>query len=106
MPLGRRQLFAYGRIAGDALEPALLALRDWQSRLMARHPGLRCGLYRRSDTFENDVTVMESYAIESPLPHDGIDAALLRHIDEEGRVLLRPWLRGTRHVEVFDALSA
>jgi hypothetical protein len=48
---------------------------------------------------------MESYAIESAQPHPGIDAALLAHIDQAGRVQLQRWLRGARHVEVFDALS-
>jgi hypothetical protein len=105
MPLGQRHLFIYWRVTGQDLPAALNALRDWQSSLVAQHPGLRCALYRRSDALEADATVMESYAIESAQPHPGIDAALLAHIDQEGRVPLQRWLRGARHVEVFDALS-
>jgi hypothetical protein len=52
----------------------------------------------------SETTLMESYAIESDLPHDGIDEALREHIDQAGRRHLTPWLRGARHVEVFDTL--
>ena len=44
MPLGKRQLFIYWRVAGSNLPVALNALRQWQAGLMAQQPGLRCGL--------------------------------------------------------------
>jgi hypothetical protein len=106
MPLGQRQLFIYWRVSHADLPAALAALREWHAGLIAQHPGLRCTLYRRTDGATADATVMESYAIDMPLPHAGIDEALQRHIDQCGRALLARWLRGTRHVEVFDALPA
>jgi hypothetical protein len=105
MPLGRRQLFIYWRVAGTDLPAALKALRDWQSGLVVRQPALRCALYQRSGMADAEATVMESYAIESAQPHPGIDEALRQHIDQAGQAQLRRWLRGARHVEVFDAVS-
>jgi hypothetical protein len=106
MALGQRQLFIYWRVASADLPAALTALREWQSDLVALHPELRCGLYRRSDGTQADATVMESYAIESAQPHPGVGEELLRHIRHDGDVRLKAWLRGARHVEVFDALPA
>ena len=106
MPLGQRQLFIYWRVAGSNLPAALNALRQWQAGLMAQQPGLRCGLYQRTGTAQADATVMESYAIDAALPHPGIDDALCRYIDQAGHAQLQHWLRGARHVEVFDALPA
>jgi hypothetical protein len=104
MPLGQRQLFIYWRVAAPGFHAALAALRSWQADLVAQQPGLRCSLYRRSDGAPAEVTVMESYAIESAQPHAGLDEALCRHIESAGNALLQPWLHGARHVEVFDAL--
>jgi hypothetical protein len=104
MPLGRRQLFVYWRVAPADLPSALEALREWQAGLVDNHPALRCGLYRRSDGAEAQATVMESYALESAGPHDGIDDTLHAYIVESGRNVLQRWLSGARHVEVFDAL--
>jgi hypothetical protein len=105
MALGQRQLFIYWRVADSDLPAALVALRDWQSRLIAHQPELRCGLYQRSGSLEEDAIVMETYAIESAQPHPGIDEALLRYIDRSGHAQLQRWLRSARHVEVFDALT-
>ena len=104
MPLGRRLLFVYWRVAPADLPSALEALREWQAGLVEIHPALRCGLYRRSDGAEAQATVMESYALESAGPHDGIDDTLHAYIDESGRSVLKRWLRGARHVEMFDTL--
>jgi hypothetical protein len=106
MPLGQRQLFIYWHVAGRDLPAALNALRDWRFGLLAQQPGLRCGLYQRVGTAQADATVMESYAIDAALPHPGIDDALCRYIDQAGHAQLQHWLRGARHVEVFDALPA
>ena len=106
MPLGKRQLFIYWRIAAADLPAALDALRGWQSDLLGRQPALRCGVYQRTGSGESELTVMESYALESALPHLGIDDTLHRFIDQAGQALLQPWLIGARHVEVFDALNA
>lgn len=106
MPLGQRQLFIYWRVAPRDLPTALHAVREWQAGLVVRHPTLHCAVYQRIDAAQADATVMESYAIESAQPHPGIESALIQHIDQDGQARLRPWLRGARHVEVFDALPA
>lgn len=105
MRLGQRQLFIYWRVAAADLPAALGALRDWQSALIAERPHLHCGLYRRTGTAEVEATVMETYALDSALPHPGIDEALRLHIERAGNALLQRWLRGARKVEVFDALN-
>lgn len=104
MPLGQRQLFIYWRVATDDLPAALKSLRDWQAGLVAQQPGLRCGLYQRNGSVRAELTVMETYALESAQPHAGIDESLCRLIDHDGHAQLQRWLRGPRHVEVFDAL--
>jgi hypothetical protein len=106
MPLGQRQLFIYWRVAAVDLPAALGTLRGWQAGLSAQQPGLRYALYQRIDGAQAEVTVMESYAIESAQPHAGLDEALCRYIESAGQAQLQPWLRGARHVEVFDALPA
>ncbi len=105
MPLGRRQLFVYWRVTHEDLPFALEALRQWQADLVSAHPALRCSLYQRCDSTEAQATVMEGYALESAGPQQGIDDRLRQHIEHSGHALLRPWLRGARHVEVFDALD-
>jgi hypothetical protein len=106
MLLGRRQLFIYWNVTESDLPAAVAALRQWQSGLISQHPALRCGLYRRSSSERAEATMMESYAIESEQPHPGIGEALLLQIDQSGSALLKHWLRGARHVEVFDTLTA
>jgi hypothetical protein len=104
MPLGQRQVFIYWHVAGRDLSTALHAVRKWQAGLIAQHPSLRCGLYQRIGAAQADATVMESYAVESAQPHPGIDESLIQHIEQDGHAQLKRWLRGARHVEVFDAL--
>lgn len=101
MAPGRRQLFIYWRVAPADLDVALQALRDWQVTLTAEHPTLRCRLYQRHDGSRDTATVMEGYADAPP----GIDDALRQHIEHAGNAVLQRWLRGPRHVEVFDALD-
>lgn len=104
MALGRCQLFIYWKVAAADLDAALQALRDGQAVLRQQHPELHCRIYRRHDAAAAEATVMESYAVT--LPVAGIDATLQRHIVQAGGVVLQPWLRGARHVEVFDACGA
>jgi hypothetical protein len=105
MPLGTRQLFVYWRVDSADTAAALQALRDWQRSLRAQHPALRIQLYLRGDTRAGEATVMESYALDAPRPSPGIDTALQRRIEREGNAAVQQLLRGTRHVEVFDALG-
>ena len=102
MALGAHQLFVYWRVASADAEAALQALRDWQRSLMAQHPALRTRRYLRNDGTRGEATVMESYALDAA---PGIDAALQRQIQEERRAAMHRWLRGARHVEVFDELG-
>lgn len=99
MTLGAHQLFVYWRVASADTEAALQALRDWQRSLEVRHPALRTRRYLRSDGTRGDATVMEVYALNAA---PGIDVALQRQVEQEGSSVLQRWLRGVRHVEVFD----
>jgi Domain of unknown function (DUF4936) len=105
MPLGRRQLFIYWRVVHEDLPMALEALRDWQAGLVRNHPALRCSMYQRCDGPGIQATVMEAYALESTGLQQGIDDTLRQHIEIAGHAVLQRWLRGERHVEVFDALD-
>lgn len=105
MPLGARQLFVYWRVAAADTAAALQALRDWQHALQAQHPALRMQRYLRRDSSAGEATVMESYALVARVPASGIDAALQQQIEHEGHAAVERWLRGARHVEVFDAVG-
>lgn len=100
MAPGPRQLFIYWRVSPADLPIALQALRAWQATLKAEHPALHCRLYRRHEGSPHETTVMETYADAAP----GICEALCEHIEQAGSAVLKRWLRGPRHVEVFDAL--
>jgi hypothetical protein len=102
MAPGPRQLFIYWRVSPGDLPEALRALRAWQATLSAEHPALSCRLYQRHDGSKHETTVMETYADAAP----GVGEALHRHIQQAGNAVLQRWLRGSRHVEVFDALDA
>jgi hypothetical protein len=101
MAPGTRQLFIYWRVSPEDLPAALQALRTWQATLSVEHPTLQCRLFQRHEGSEGETTVMETYADAAP----GIDEALRRHIEHDGNALLQRWLRGSRYVEVFDALD-
>jgi hypothetical protein len=103
MPQGRRQLFIYWRVAVADVPAALQAARDLHVQLRLRHAELRTGLYLRRDGAAGDATLMESYALASPGGSGGVDVALQHGIEAAGAATQRPWLRGTRHVEVFEA---
>ena len=98
-----RSLFIYWKLAPERRDDALAAARQWQAGLRAAHPGLRTGLYQRSDAAaraEGSVTFMETYAMAG-----GIGAALEAAIDAAGSVGLRPLGAPRRHVEAFDAVD-
>ncbi|HEY0859249.1 MAG TPA: DUF4936 family protein [Albitalea sp.] len=98
-----RELFIYYRIDVAGAASALVAAQAFQRRLRERHPGLTARLLRRPDdpTAQADdrqtdtQTWMEIYSFEG-----GISAALQADIDAEAAALA-PFLRGTRHIEVF-----
>lgn len=103
MPLGKRQVFVYWRVASADARVAMQAMRDLQRRLQGQYPGLRAGLYVRSEPSASEATLMETYAVGAMYAAQGLDADLQRHIERAGAALLLPWLRGARHVEVFEA---
>lgn len=103
MPLGKRQLFVYWRVATADARTALQAAREMQRQLAGQHPGLRCALYLRSDASTIEATLMESYAVESGEAAQGVDDLLQQRIEGVGAAAVQPWLRGARHVEVFEA---
>ncbi len=98
-----RSLFIYWKVAPPIAMRAREAARSWQAGLRAAHPGLRIGLYERTDAAaraEVDVTFMETYAIEG-----GIEDALQAAIDSAGSAGLQALGAPRRHVEVFDAVA-
>lgn len=94
-----RTLFVYYRVAEADAAAAADAIKQCQAELSMAHPGLRCQLWRRPEASTSEVTVMESYAAP-----DGIDEALAQRIEAQATLALLPWLRGTRHTEVFVPL--
>ena len=94
------ELFIYWHCRRADREPALQKVRAFQAELAAGTPGLAPGLFVREEdaaAVADRITVMETYAA----PPAGIDAALGRHIADEGTRRLADWLQGLRHVEVF-----
>ena len=107
--MSARQLFIYWRCAAAEAEAAQAAVRSLQAGLCLRHPGLSAELFLRVDgpPAPADVrTLMEVYAFRraSPGLPAGIDAALQAELLDAAQAL-QPWLRGARHVEVFDLLD-
>ena len=98
-----RSLFIYWKLPPALLPQAVSAAREWQATLRARHPGLRTGLFQRSDAAgraEDLLTVMETYALAG-----GIDDATQLAIDAAGQAGLLDLGAPRRHVELFDRLD-
>ena len=102
MPAGRRRLFTYWRLAAADLPVALRAVRQLQQLLVRQHPGLRFGLFQRCDGAAGEATLMETYAVDAV---DGIEPALQQQIEAVVAPAVQRWVRGARHVEVFEALE-
>lgn len=100
MPAGRRHLFIYWRLAAADLPAARQALRRTQRQLVRQHPGLEAALFQRRDTAAGEATLMETYAGEA-----GVGGALQQQIEAAVAPTVQRWLRGVRHVEVFEALQ-
>jgi len=80
-----------------------------QAALCERHPGLIAQLFVRADGAQTPVgavTLMETYAQQAPASDAaaGVSPALQAEL-EAAAAVLQPWLRGTRHVEVFELLA-
>lgn len=104
-----RQLFIYWRCASAQAAAAQAATRDLQTALCLRHPGLSAELFARLHDTQapaGEVTLMEVYAFRRPQP--GLEAGVSDALQAEvaaASELLRPWLNGARHVEVFELLA-
>ncbi len=94
-----RSLYVYYRVDAAGVADAASAVRTFQSRLGESHPELQAALLRRPGEQDGQVTLMETYAMPG-----GISGALQARIDEAA-ACLAPWLRGTRHTEVFEPLA-
>ena len=94
-----RSLYVYYRIDAASLAEAVAAVGTFQARLRESHPALQAELLRRPGEQDGQVTLMETYAMPG-----GISGALQARIDEAA-ACLAPWLRGTRHTEVFEPLA-
>jgi len=96
----QRQLFIYYRIAVADAAAAFAALQPVQQALCESHPGLQARLLRRTDVSSDGMcTLMETYRFD--LPAQGVSERLQADIDAAAEAVLRPWLQGARHCEVF-----
>ena len=101
MPAGRRCLFTYWRLAAADLPAALDGVRQVQRLLVRHHPGLGVGLFQRCEGMAGgEATLMETYALDTV---EGVDAELQRQIEAAAAPAVQRWLRGARHIEVFEA---
>ena len=74
----------------------MASVRGLQAGWQAGDATLRCEILRRVDDTGNEVTLMETYRREA-----GFDPDAQRRLEDEAAAVLRPWLIGRRHVEVF-----
>jgi len=95
-----RELYIYYRVAAATWREAAMAVHAMQQQLRHSRPDLSARLLHRPDAQGGDVTLMEVYTDATR----GIDDTLAAQI-EAAAVALRPWLRGPRHCESFDALG-
>ncbi len=93
-----RRLYVYYRVDAAETLHAVTAASRWQDDLRSRHVGLRAELLRRPGESEGFVTLMETYAFD----HAPVEPALQSIIENEAAEQLGAWLRGPRHVEVFE----
>ncbi len=105
MPAGRRQLFTYWHLATADLSAAQQAVRQAQQQLARQHPGLRVSLFQRRDLVAGESTLMETYAIDVDIAAEGVGDALQQQIEAVVAPAAQRWLKGARHIEVFEALD-
>jgi hypothetical protein len=94
-----RHWFVYYKVRNPS--EAIGQVQRAQRALVAKHPGLTCQCFVRTDgATDGDAlaTLMEAY---QP-PAGDIHAALLDEIHADLGRALAPWLVGQRHLETFD----
>lgn len=89
--------YVYYRVDAGALGALLPQVRAMQHSLQAQHPGLRCGLLRRPELREGQVTVMETYA--GAVTHPAMAASFAKTLAQAAAALPQP-----RHTEWFEPL--
>ena len=116
-----RELFVYYRVRSAQTDAAHRAALAFQGELRLRHPALMARLLRRAENpihgIDSDIadadadadageqTWMETYAIDPRTQVAGVSEALQAEIEAGGRALA-PFIRGTRHTEVFIACAS
>lgn len=104
MPLGRRQLFIYWKLAADQLDVALTSLRFAQYELADAMSGLTAQRFVRVGG-DLEVTVMEIYGRDAATTPAGLSDDDMARIDRVAAGAVSPWVKGDRHLEVFDAVA-
>ena len=102
--LGTRQLFVYWKLHSSHLDLALDALQRAQHELTSALPGLQARRFVRTAAAE-EATVMEVYALEASRSTAGLADTDIARLDRAAAEAVQPWLKGRRHVEIFDALD-
>ena len=102
--LGTRQLFVYWKVQASHVGQALDALKRVHLDLASALPGLQARRFVRS-TASDEATVMEVYACEASRSPGGLDDAEISRLDGAAADAVQPWLKGRRHLEIFEALD-
>ncbi len=95
-----RRHYVYYRVDEQDLAAALDGARAGIDVLCAGWPALHAELLRRPGSAAGQVTLMEVFDAGPA----GIDAAGAARIEATMTRHVAPWIRGARHVEVFDLL--
>ncbi len=96
--------FIYYQIDLPDLPPVQAAVAAFQQQLRQDWPGLQARLLRRPTAHEGRLTLMEIYGF-GPSAHPSLPADVARRLPpaiEQAARGIAPWLRGERHVEVFQ----
>ena len=93
------ELYIYYRVRAPQASAAQAAVLQMQSALRAAYPALVARWLRQPDEDQGLQTWMETYAIDA-----GITDAMRAHIEAQALVL-RPFIDGPRHTEVFVACA-
>jgi Domain of unknown function (DUF4936) len=96
-----RRWFIYYRIQPEDSVAVIAAVRQFQSELRQRCPGLTAELFRRTPEASGLLTLMEIYALPDALPSPDVPAQDWPACIEAAASVIRPWLQGERHLETF-----
>jgi Domain of unknown function (DUF4936) len=99
------ELFIYYQLDVADAPAAQAAVAVFQAGLSARYPWLRARLLRRPNATDGQETWMETYAADPALNSTGITPTVAAEI-ELAAAVLAPWVRGTRHIEIFLACAS